>query len=70
MATFIRNDTYTSENGRVWRTRVMRCTCGSEVYCSSSWANSCEGCDREYNGSGQELAPRSHWGEETGENFW
>jgi hypothetical protein len=48
---------------------VIRCDCGAEVHCDSSWANSCERCDREYNGSGQLLASRSHWGEETGESF-
>jgi hypothetical protein len=46
---------------------VVRCVCGAEVELASTWANSCEVCDREYNGSGQLLAPRSQWGEETGE---
>ena len=47
---------------------VVECDCGRHVKCNSSWANPCE-CGLEYNGSGQQLAPRSHWGEETGESF-
>lgn len=42
------------------------CACGRRVVLESSWANLCT-CGREYNGSGQLLAPREHWGEETGE---
>lgn len=29
----------------------------------------CEGCDRDYNSAGQELAPREQWGEDTGESL-
>ncbi len=47
---------------------VGRCACGRDVALDSSWANEC-GCGREYNGSGQLLAPRAQWGEETGEQF-
>jgi hypothetical protein len=49
---------------------VVNCGCGREVYCYSTWANDCEGCGTEYNGGGQKLAPRSHWGEETGEAWY
>jgi hypothetical protein len=48
---------------------VLRCDCTAEVHCDNAWANECERCEREYNGSGQQLAPRSQWGEETGETF-
>lgn len=48
---------------------VIECVCGSEVELNSSWANSCEKCNREYNMGGQLLAPREQWGEETGERF-
>jgi hypothetical protein len=34
----------------------------------SGFTNTCE-CGAEYNMSGQRLAPRSQWGEETGEQF-
>ena len=49
--------------------KVIRCQCGKQVELLSGWANECEKCEREYNGSGQLLAPRSQWGEETGEGF-
>lgn len=32
------------------------------------FTNTCEKCGTDYNSSGQELAPRSQWGEETGES--
>ena len=44
------------------------CVCGAHVTLHSSWANSCEGCGREYNSFGQLLADRAFWGEETGES--
>lgn len=43
--------------------------CQSTVLLQSGWSNTCEGCGTEYNGGGQRLAPRSQWGEETGERF-
>lgn len=43
---------------------VGRCACGAEVVLASSWANPCDRCSREYNMSGQQLAPRSQWGGE------
>lgn len=52
-----------------WEPAVIRCRCGEELTLYSSWANECEVCHLEYNGSGQELAPRTQWGEETGEHF-
>jgi hypothetical protein len=44
--------------------------CNRELVLYSSWANECPHCHREFNGSGQALAPRSCWGEETGEDFY
>lgn len=44
---------------------VGRCECGREVSLDG-FTNTCE-CDRDYNSAGQLLAPRSQWGEETGE---
>ena len=56
-------------NGAVIATYpVVRCHCGRAVDCDSGWSNACD-CGTEYNGSGQQLAPRSQWGEETGESF-
>ena len=42
------------------------CECGKEV-ALTGFTNTCE-CGRDYNMSGQLLASRSHWGEETGES--
>lgn len=47
---------------------VCRCECGRKVTLWDGWSNECD-CGREFNGSGQLLAPRSQWGEETGEQF-
>lgn len=51
------------------RIPIVECNCGSKVLCQDSWASACEKCGTEYNGSGQQLAPREFWGEETGEQF-
>lgn len=45
---------------------VGRCVCGAEVVLEG-FTNTCDKCERDYNSSGQELAPRGQWGEETGE---
>jgi hypothetical protein len=45
---------------------VIRCDCGQKLTLWNSWATSCD-CGREFNGSGQLLADRAQWGEETGE---
>lgn len=41
--------------------------CGREVTLSA-FTNTCR-CGADYNASGQRLAPRSQWGEETGEHW-
>lgn len=53
------------DTGRVWRTGKCEC-CGRELDLMS-FTNDCE-CGAEYNSSGQRLAPREQWGEETGEH--
>ena len=55
-------------DNRIRSLKVMRCDCGQEVWLYSVWSNECD-CGLCYNGSGQQLAPRSQWGEETGERF-
>jgi len=45
--------------------KMIQCDCGSSVACRN-FTNTCE-CGADYNMSGQLLAPRSQWGEETGE---
>jgi hypothetical protein len=46
---------------------VIRCACGGEVALEMVMTNTCEKCKRDYNSSGQLLAPRSQWGWDTGE---
>ena len=43
------------------------CDCGREIELSG-FTNTCD-CGADYNSSGQRLAPRSQWGEETGESL-
>lgn len=42
------------------------CDCGETVICDG-FTNTCDRCGRDYNWNGTLLAPRSQWGEETGE---
>jgi hypothetical protein len=42
--------------------------CGEEVYLDR-FTCTCDNCGADYNQSGQRLAPRSQWGEETGEVY-
>ena len=42
--------------------------CGAWLLCHS-FTNTCSHCERDFNSSGQLLAPRSQWGEETGESL-
>lgn len=61
-------DQHEKETGH-YRQRVFRtlfCVCGKAVGLDG-FTNECE-CGRDYNSSGQLLAPRSQWGEETGEH--
>lgn len=46
--------------------KTVQCECGSTVVCSG-FTNTCGDCGADYNMSGSLLAPRSQWGEETGE---
>jgi len=55
-----------SRNFRTVNVKIGECVCGREVMLYS-FTNACD-CGRDYNMSGQELAPRSQWGEETGES--
>ena len=47
--------------------KMIQCACGQSVECRS-FTNTCGGCRADYNMSGQLLASRSQWGEETGES--
>lgn len=48
---------------------VLRCDCGAELVLYDPFLETCEKCGADYNGCGQRLAPRSQWGEETGESL-
>lgn len=65
MAEFIRREEVFNGMRNVSRS-VYKCACGEEVLCMYN-TNTCD-CGCEYNMSGQLLADRSQWGEETGES--
>lgn len=48
------------------RPKTVTCECGLQLPCPA-FTNTCV-CGRDYNFAGQRLAPRSQWGEETGES--
>ncbi len=50
---------------RAVKRKLGRCVCGKEIQLLK-FTNTCV-CGRDYNISGCLLAPRSQWGEETGE---
>jgi len=56
-------------DGRLLKTRrcVVTC-CGEELWCEG-FTSTCPCCGADYNSAGQLLAPRSQWGEETGETW-
>ena len=61
----------TCQGVKKWETHYMQpaiglCDCGEEVHLTG-FTNTCE-CGADYNKSGQRLASREQWGEETGEH--
>ena len=49
---------------------LIRCDCGApEPITCDDFTNTCEHCGADYNSNGDRLAPRSQWGEETGEHW-
>jgi len=53
-----------------WGTRkvlLIKC-CGHDLACPN-FTNTCGTCGADYNSAGSKLAPRSQWGEETGEHW-
>ena len=60
---------YSTIDGTILNVRrvIVKC-CGEEMICED-FTNTCDICGRDYNSAGQELAPRSQWGEETGETW-
>lgn len=57
---------YTRNDGRKVERKMIRCDCGDTVVCAN-FTNTCS-CGADYNMSGQQLASRDQWGEETGEH--
>lgn len=56
------------ENGRTYRfPAIGQCDCGAQVELAH-FTNCCDRCGADYNSSGQRLAPREFWGEDTGEH--
>lgn len=52
-----------------WEPGAIRCdVCQAEVVLEDSFLNPCT-CGADYSGTGQLLAPREQWGEETGESL-
>lgn len=47
---------------------IIECSCGEHV-ALGNFTNTCHNCYSDYNMSGQLLADRSQWGEETGESL-
>jgi len=56
-----------AEAGAVLVPALWRCECGNELEIPN-FTNTCQKCGIDYNSSGQMLAHRSQWGEETGES--
>jgi hypothetical protein len=51
---------------RIKTPALWKCDCGQAMECEG-FTNTCPKCGTDYNWGGQHLAPRSCWGEETGE---
>ena len=68
MARIIKKAVRDPETLRMIEAPVLRCDCGARV---PLWdfTNTCD-CGADYNFAGQRLAPRSQWGEETGEPWY
>lgn len=63
----IQDTEYDEETGRLISHAVGRCKCGRNVFLDA-FTCPCD-CGRDYNQSGDLLAPRKQWGEETGEHW-
>jgi len=48
---------------------VGKCEVCNSLVTLDGFTNTCDDCETDYNSSGQRLAPRSQWGEETGESL-
>jgi hypothetical protein len=63
-------DDHSEEHNEYWKIfkyNFVTCDCGKKVACTS-FTNTCS-CGADYSMDGSQLAPRSQWGEETGETL-
>ncbi len=51
-----------------WQRSKVEVKCCGEWFHCGGFTNTCEYCGADYNMSGQQLASRSQWGEDTGES--
>lgn len=58
---------WVNEQGQLQKIYTIVECCGDELHCFD-FTNTCPICGTDYNWNGDELAPRSQWGEETGEH--
>jgi hypothetical protein len=49
--------------------KIIQCHCDNGQVELQNFTNTCRSCGADYNSSGQLLAPRHLWGEETGEHW-
>ena len=64
----VRDDGVRTNRWEYTHSAIGLCDCGEEVYLDG-FTNTCYECGADYNMSGQRLAPREQWGEETGESL-
>jgi hypothetical protein len=55
--------------GMTYERRTKQVLCCREWLTCNRFTVTCDHCGADYNMSGHRLAPREHWGEETGEHW-
>jgi 23S rRNA maturation-related 3'-5' exoribonuclease YhaM len=67
MDLYYNHEKYQTVDWKMIKTGIKICSCGNTIECNN-FTNTCR-CGKDYNFSGSLLAPRSQWGEETGEHW-
>jgi hypothetical protein len=62
-----RGKNYVGDDGKLIKEPTIVECCGEQLECYG-FTNTCDLCGADFNSAGQRLAPRSQWGEETGEH--
>lgn len=70
MAKFLSQGVRHPETYRFIEPPIVECLCGKPLELHDASENDCKECRAICNGFGQFLAPRSQWGEETGESLF